>query len=435
MRPAVISNRLMSLGILLVLAWLVLRTPVARAGVTGGQVTFCLGFILVFGYYLARVLSAARLPSITSYILVGVLCGPFFLGLLSSDVIAGLQRLDDVALAIIALIAGGEMRLTMIRRRAGAFAGVITGQIVWSFALAIGVVALLRETMGFSLGGRTDIIAVGLIFGLVTVARSPATTIGVVTEKRARGPLTELLVGVTVLLDVVVLLLAAIIVPAAETLVSGEAFSMEFAGELAGQIAGSIAAGLFFGAVIRVYIKWVTDYLPLFLLGIGLIGSAVCHHYSLEPLLAFMIAGFYVENFSSVGDRLIRGLERSAFPVYVLFFALSGASIDLAALRQSWLVALVLVVARALAFYMGSLSAAVASPGVRPFRHTMWSGYLAQAGVTIGIAAIIARRFRWGAEVETIVLAVVAINQLVGPVLLGHLLDRSGESGGMDRDP
>ena len=136
-----------------------------------------------------------------------------------------------------------------------------------------------------------------------------------------------------------------------------------------------------------------------------------------------------------MGDRLIRGLERSAFPVYVLFFALSGASIDLAALRQSWLVALVLVGARALAFYMGSLSAAVTSSGVRPFRHTMWSGYLAQAGVTIGIAAIIARRFRWGAEVETIVLAVVAINQLVGPVLLGHLLDRSGESGGMDRDP
>jgi hypothetical protein len=63
----------------------------------------------------------------------------------------------------------------------------------------------------------------------------------------------------------------------------------------------------------------------------------------------------------------------------------------------------------------------------------MWSGFLAQAGVTIGIAALIARRFEWGTEIETIALAVVAINQLVGPVALKALLEKKGEAGGMDR--
>jgi Kef-type K+ transport system membrane component KefB len=427
--------RLISLGVLLLLALFVLRSPLAAGDQVGAKATFCLGFILLFGYYLARTLEAARLPAITSYILVGVVCGPFVLNLLSTDVIAELSRLDDLALAIIALMAGGEMRLAMLRARAGAFASVIAFQIVFSMLGAIGVIFLMKSQISaVDVWNAKTIIAVGLLFGLVTVARSPATTIGVVTETRARGPLTEVLIGVTVLLDVVILLMAAVIVPAAQTLVSGSAFSLEFATELGLEVFGSILAGLFFGLSLRFYIRWVGGYLPLFILGMGLIGSAVCHHYHLSPLLSFMIAGFYVENFSLLGDRLIVGLEKSAFPVYVLFFAISGASIDLAALRVSWILALALVGMRMAAFYVGSFAASRFVPSLRSHGHSMWSGFLAQAGVTIGIAAIIEKRFAFGADIKTIVLATVAINQLIGPIALKLLLQRSGEAGGMDRD-
>jgi Kef-type K+ transport system membrane component KefB len=435
MRAQRVTVHLLSLAVLLGLAAFVLLSPVAASGVTGGQATFCLGFVLLFGYYAARLLRAIRLPAITSYILVGVICGPFMVDLLSTDVVASLQRLDDVALAIIALIAGGEMRWHRLKARAGAFARVIGWQLVCSFVGAVGIVFLLRDRLGgIAVTGGAQVLALGLLFTLVTVARSPATTIGVVTELRARGPLTEVVVGVTVLIDVVILTLAAIVLPAAETLFSGEPFSTGFARDLAVELFGSAAAGLFLGAFIQVYIRWVTGYLPLLLLGVGLLGSEICHHYHLSPLLAFMIAGFYVQNFSALGKRLIAGLERSAFPVYVLFFAISGASIDLGALRASWVLALALVAMRAAAFFVGSLAAARTVPDLRRWRKPLWSGFLAQAGVTIGIAALVARRFSWGAEFETIVLAVVAVNQLAGPVALKLLLERSGEVGGMDRD-
>jgi Kef-type K+ transport system membrane component KefB len=435
MKAASLTNRLVSLGVLLALASIVLLTPFfAGRAVLGAQATFCLGFILLFGYYLARVLDGLRLPSITSYILVGVLCGPFVLNLLSDDVIARLERLDDVALAIIALIAGGELRLSILRSRKAALASVIIGQIVFSIVGSLLVVVLLRGHLGaIDASGARAVVAVGLLFGLILVARSPATTIGVITEMRARGPVTEMLVGVTVLLDVVVLVLAALVIPSAQTLVSGESFSIAFAQNLALEIAGSAAAGLFFGLIIRVYMRWVTGFLPLFLLCVGLVGSVVCRHYHLEPLLAFMIAGFYVENFSEMGQELIDGLERSAFPVYVLFFAISGASIDLGALKSMWLLATVLVIVRAGAFYAGVFAASRVVDDLRPYAHNLWSGFLAQAGVTIGIAALIARRFSWGAEIETIALAVVALNQLVGPVALKTLLEARGEAGGMDR--
>jgi Kef-type K+ transport system membrane component KefB len=355
--------------------------------------------------------------------------------LLSAEVVTSLQLFDDVALSIIALIAGGEMRLHVIRARKKAFAGVISGHVVFSFLGALVVVYLLHDFLGsVPSSGTREVIAVGLLLGLVTVARSPSTTIGVIAETRSRGPITEVLIGVTVLLDVIVLVLAAFVIPASEMLVDpARSFSLGFVGGLGVTIFGSIAAGLFFGLFIGVYIRWVGGYLPVVLMVIGLLGSAVCRHYHLEPLLAFMIAGFIVENYSSQGERLIRGLERSAFPVYVIFFAISGAAIDLQALREMWLFALILVAMRAAAYYAGTLAAARFVSELRPYVHSVWSGFLAQAGVTIGIASLIDRRFDWGGDLKTIALAVVAINQLIGPILLKWLLERKGEAGGMDR--
>lgn len=434
-RPTNVTNRVISLAILFGVAALVLRTPVFESGLTGGQATFCLGFILLFGHYLAKLLEGFRLPAITCYIVVGIVCGPFVVNLLSAGVVKSLQLFDDVALAIIALMAGGEMRLQVMRARKSAFAGVIAGQTAFSFIGALVVVYLLRGTLAeaTAIGGR-EVVAIGLLTGLVIVARSPSTTIGVVTETRSRGPMTEVLIGVTVLLDVVVLVLAAFVIPASEVLVDpARTFSLDFVEQLGVTIAGSIAAGLFFGLLITLYIRWIGGYLPVILLVIGLVGSAVCRHYHLEPLLAFMIAGFVVENYSAQGDRLIRALERSAFPVYVIFFAISGAAIDLGALRQMWMLALILVLVRATAFYAGSVAAARLVRELRPYAHTVWAGFLSQAGVTLGIASLIERRFEWGGDFKTMVLAVVAINQLIGPIVLKWILERRGEAGGMDR--
>jgi Kef-type K+ transport system membrane component KefB len=435
MKATNISNRLFSLAILFGLAALVLLTPVFDRGLTGGQATFCLGFILLFGYYLAKLLDGFHLPAITSYIIVGIVCGPFAFNLLSGDVVRGLQIFDDVALAIIALIAGGEMRLHVIRARKSAFAAVITGQTVFAFIGALVVVYFLRGYLGdVPTEGARELLAAGMLLGLVVVARSPSTTIGVITETRARGPMTEVLIGVTVLLDVIVLVLAAFVIPASGLLIDPtQSFSLDFVQSLGETIVGSIAAGLFFGLLISVYIRWIGAYLPIILMVIGLVGSAVCRHYHFEPLLSFMIAGFVVENYSSQGDRLIKGLERSAFPVYVIFFAISGAAIDLRALREMWLLAIILVIVRAAAFYAGTFAAARVVKELRPYAHSVWSGFLAQAGVTIGIASLIDHRFEWGGHLETVALAVVAINQLVGPILLKWVLERKGEAGGMDR--
>lgn len=420
--------------ILLLLAAVVILSPVSRLGEPGEEATFCLGFILLFAFYLARILEGFALPQISSYIFAGVLSGPFVLNILSRRVVGDLQLFDDLALAIIALIAGGEMRIAVVRARARAFTTVISAQVLFSFLFAMALVFLARPMLPFMTGAAVgEVMAVGLIFGLITAARSPATTIGVVTETRSRGPVTELVVGITVILDVLILVLTALVLPLASVLVgAGEAFNVAFARDLALEIFGSAAIGILFGAMVGSYIRWVGEYLPLFLVGMGFMGSVISRRFGLEPLLSFMVAGFVVENFTALGDSLIKGLERSAFPVYVVFFAISGASINLDALRSMWLLAGLFVVVRAFVFYAGGVAAARFSAEVAPHARSLWMGFLPQAGVTIGIAALVERRFHWGGEVETIVLAVVAVNQLLGPIALKALLQRKGETGKME---
>jgi Kef-type K+ transport system membrane component KefB len=431
------SGRLVPIAVLAILAVSVVFTPIAGRGISGDEATFCLGFILIFAFFLANTLKRLALPEISGYILAGVLCGPYVFNILSLEVVRSLQLFDDMALAIIALIAGGEMRLSFLRKSKGSIASVITGQVFFAFVGAFMVVFLARESIGFLQGMRTaDVVAAALLIGVVLIARSPSTTIGVITETRSRGPYTNLVIGVTVIIDVVVLVLAAAVVPIARALtMPAESFSLHFAWELLFHIAGSIAAGLLFGAVLGVYIRRVGQYLPVFLVGLGFVGSMVCRHYHLEPLLAFMIAGFLVQNFTVQGEKLIQGLERSALPVYVIFFAISGASIDLGALRAMWFLALVLVLVRAGAFFVGAVAASRVVPAVTPHARSLWLGLLSQAGVTIGLATIYERNLVWGSELKTIILALVALNQFVGPAALKLILERKREAGAARLEP
>ena len=146
---SVMQGRLLSIAVLVTLAALVVFTPIAGRGASGDEATFCLGFILIFAFFLSRTLKGVALPEISGYILAGVLCGPYALNILSHDVVRSLQTFDDVALAIIALIAGGEMRMSYLKKSKNSIFGVIVGQTLFSFAGAILVVFALMGTIGF----------------------------------------------------------------------------------------------------------------------------------------------------------------------------------------------------------------------------------------------------------------------------------------------
>jgi Kef-type K+ transport system membrane component KefB len=143
-----------------------------------------------------------------------------------------------------------------------------------------------------------------------------------------------------------------------------------------------------------------------------------------------LVAGFVAENFSEHGKLLISAIERSSVPIYVVFFAISGASLNLSALRQTWLLALGCVLLRGLLKFSATFIGSRLTGEERDFQRLGWAGFISQAGVALGMAIVIQDNFpEWGSEFMVLVLAVIAINQIVGPIFLQKLLIKVDEAG------
>ena len=262
-----------------------------------GAATGLLGFLLLASYLAGGTARQISLPQITGYLVIGILVGPYVLGIIPREVVVDFRFVNGVALALIALSAGGELRIDSIRSRLKSIALITTAQIVVVFAVVTLFVFLARDLVGFLEGQPVRVaVAVALIFGLVAVAKSPATTIAVITEEKAGGILTDTVLGITVLKDVIILVLIAVLVPAAVTIVDpASGFDLSAVAAILVEILGSLAVGLALGWGIRWYLRKIGAHPILFVLGVAFVSVVLGDHFHLESILVAMAAGFFVQ--------------------------------------------------------------------------------------------------------------------------------------------
>lgn len=429
------------------LALLFLLAVLARM-MTGGPSTHCdgadatmvLGFVLVVSFMAGRLAARIGVPSITGYILTGVLFGPQvmtsispWLSILTRETVIDLQLLDGAALGLIALTAGGELRLSFVKRHRRSLVLVIGCQIV-GVVLGVGTVTyLIRGAVpGLAELSAVQAIAAALLLGVTAVAKSPATTIAIIQEYHPRGPMSEVVLAVTVAKDIVVVALFTAAMALAVRLAGQTVPGVDPPGavvvELAWELLGSLVLGVVVGWLFRLYGRYVGVELPFVVLAIAFLSGALVEEVRLSGLLVCMVAGFYVENFSKQGQALIDAVERHSLPLYVLFFTIAGASLDFVTLRQTWPLALMLVASRLLFTFVATFVGARWAGAPRSVQLHAWSGFVGQAGVTLGFAAMIAQRLPGiGSLLSTIVVAAVAVNQLIGPIVFRFGLLWAGE--------
>lgn len=404
-----------------------LRVP----GTPHGSATLFLGFLLLASYLAGRAARVVSLPQITGYLIIGILVGPHVLGILPQETVEEFRFVNGVALALIALSAGGELRMGSLRKRIRSIGTITVLQIVFMFSLVAFSVFLARGHIAFLEGEPPRVaFAVALLFGLVSVANSPATTIAVITEEKARGILTDTVLGITVLKDVIILILIALLIPLAVAIVDPSGgFSLRAVQEILLEILGSLVAGMVLGWLVTQYLGRVREYRILFILGVAFLAFYLGDWLHLESILIAMVAGFYVQNFSRQGRRLLHALEANSLPVYALFFAVAGADLNITVLKNAWVIATAIILTRAGALWISTYLGARIVGDPPAIRHHAWMGFMAQAGVTLGIANIVRERFPiWGLQVATVIIATIAVNQLVGPPAFRWILIRAGES-------
>jgi len=437
-----VIRRLFTLCAVGVLVWLLLVLADSSPPVSAASSTFMLGFVLLAAALTGEIVEQVRLPRITGYLLAGVLFGPYAAGFLTPRSVESLTIFNDMAFAFIGLAAGSELRLHTLRGRwtsilllvASTTAVVVVGVGVSFFALA--------SWTGF-LGDMVTVqaLAVAGMVGVIAVARSPSSVIAVISETGARGAFSDTILGVTMAIDVVVMCMFSVAIA-----LSGLAFAPEggmdvsFVLTLTGEILASVILGLALGAIMTLYLKHEGPQIPLVIAGVcflvyrcaGIIGGYLdrVHDLSihLEPLLICATAGFAIQNLTRHGGRLIEAMDGVALPVYVLFFTFAGAGLDLPALRDSWSIALVIVVCRIVTMFAGGRIATSLAGEPPEYRRNCWLGFITQAGLSLALIVQIERSFEgWGTQLATVLVAAVAINQLIGPAAFKIALERVGE--------
>lgn len=394
--------------------------------------SIALGFILIFAYLIGKKAGVLKLPQITGFILAGILCGPYVLKFLSTTEVEDLQLLDGLALSLIALTAGGEMSLERLKGRFPAITSIVSFQTV---IIVLGFVGLGLAALPFLkiLPENTlpHMLAFSLLLGTLATATSPSTTIAVITETRSQGRYTDLVLSAAVVKDFLIIGVFALVLSVSKLLLrTGEGFDSEFLVQILREVGGSLFLGGIIGAGITLYLKFVKREVTIFILAVAFFTYQISHNYGYHPLLICLLAGFLVQNFSRQGRQFIDALEKISMPIYVIFFAISGASLNLDALRSSWIIAAVCVLWRAGLKFAGTYIGARVSREDRYFQRKGWGGFISQAGVALGMVIVVADTFpEWGDLFQAFVLAIIAVNQIFGPILLQRFLVGSGEAG------
>jgi Kef-type K+ transport system membrane component KefB len=390
-----------------------------------------LGFLLLGGTLFADVLEPLRMPHLTGYLLCGVIAGPHVLHFIDHESVETLSKVNSLALALIALAGGAELRISILRGCLKSLGWSMIVQSLVGVVLAAVLFFFLKPMLPFARDfGTGAMVAVSLLWGVFAASRSPSAALGILTQTRAQGPLARYALAFVMSSGVVtVVSLAAAFTIAKPLLVPGSEFSGAAFKTLGHDLLGSISIGTSLGLLLAAYVKVIEKHLLVVLLALGFGAWEVLGYLSFDPLLTFMIAGFVVQNLSNQGDKLLRQIDWTGGLVYVVFFATAGAHLDLPLLQKLWPVTLILCGARALVTLVcARVSSLLAKDGAE-VRKWAFAPLIPQAGLALGMAALVEKQFPgFGSDFRALGVAAAAVNEVVGPIVFKFALDAVGET-------
>lgn len=383
------------------------------------------GLILLAALVAGHVAQLARVPEVTGYLLVGIAIGPSLLDLISQDDLQTLGFLSEIALGLILFSIGSIFEASQFRK-VGPGVVRIT---LWEASSAFGLVFL-----GLLAAGQPP--AVALVLGVIAMETAPATTLMVLHEYDAQGPMTERLLALVALNNMFVLV-AFGIASALLTLAApgGEGWlglGYRAGYGLAWSTLGSAALGVLFGLLVDAWAARAKESGESMMLAMGVVLVVVgaSRWLGLSPLFATLALGATVVNVSHRGDDLLQALGRADPPLYAAFFVLAGAELQLSSLAGLGLAGGLFVLLRATGKVFGARMGLRGQADVSdPVRRHLGLCLISSSSLAVGLTIQVRSAFPDVAPAVTgVVLAAVLIFEVVGPLLTRHALLRTGEA-------
>jgi Kef-type K+ transport system membrane component KefB len=407
-----------------------------ETSLVGSGAALAFGFVLLAALQTGTIVSTVKLPRLTGYLLCGFLAGPSVFNFVTERMVGDLKLVNNVAIGLIALSAGGELNFKRLRPRLRAILSVGGVSLVIAIGVISGAVFALARFLPFMSGmDAYHRAVVALTMGTVLAALSPTVTLALINETGSEGPISETILGIVVLADLaIIFLFAAVNALANAAFGSGGESIAGVARELLVHIFGSLAMGAVLGVIIALYMKKLNARIALFIFGICFLSAEAGVRLHLDPLLMCLSAGLFLENLTDIeGGKLIQDIEAASMPVFAVFFAVAGAGLHWDLFRSVAVIAFALSIVRAFALLFGARFGMAIGRVPAGQRKTIPYGLLSQSGIAIGLSILVEKHFPgWGKGASACLFGAVMINEMIGPVLFRNALVNSGEAGKKD---
>lgn len=379
-----------------------------------------LALAVILSLLVSKLMKIVKLPNVTGYLIVGLIFGPYCLKIFPGDVIDRLSIIPEVALGFIAFSIGSEFKISYLKK-VGKSPVIIA---IFESVFAVLVVDLILIVTGHD-------VPFSLCLGAIAAATAPAATLMVVKQYKAKGPVTDTLLPVVALDDATALMCFSISVAIAKTIESDNSGSllMTILKPLY-EIAAALLLGALLGFILRLLTKWFTGRgnrlsaaiaITFACIGIGdMLG--------LSSLLVCMAMGAVYANTSAESDKVFELTDRITPPIFMLFFFLSGAALDVSLLPKVGVIGAIYIVGRVIGKLLGASFGAVLSKAPKVVTKFLGLTLTPQAGVAIGLATTAMSVVpQYGPQIRTIILCGTVIYELTGPVITKIALKKAGE--------
>ncbi|MCF7955439.1 MAG: cation:proton antiporter [Phycisphaerae bacterium] len=392
-----------------------------------------LGLAIFFGTVGARVFQKLRIPQVVGYIVIGLIIGQPLLKIINAETIGKLENFNMFALGIIGFMIGGELKFDIFRKYGKQFMAILFSEGLVTFGV---VSVLVTFTCHFVMpdSNWNFCIAMGLVLGAISSATAPAATVDVFWEYKTRGPLTQTVLAIVALDDGLALLIFGFASSAASAL-TGTGESSLLAGILTPfyEIIGAIVLGVLTGLLLVFVLKYILepDKILAFTLASVMLIIGLSSALHVDSILSAMALGATITN--GLPKRSMSTFDlvgKFAPPIYVLFFVLVGAGMQLNAMK-SWVIilAVIYVIGRTFGKFIGSWFGARISNAPDVVRKYCGLCLFSQAGVAVGLSIVAGHRFQ-GAMGEAIVLIITGTTflvQIIGPSCVKIAVKKAGE--------
>jgi len=397
-----------------------------------------LGLAAIVGFYMGRTARLVKLPSLIGYMVLGVILGPSVLHLISEPAMERLSFITEVALGFVAFSIGAELNLSALKRLGVGIISIIFAEFFAAFFVVTAAVYFLKHDLPLA-----------LVFGAMAPASAPAGTVAVIQEYKAKGNLTKALYAVVGFDDGLAIIIFGFAAAFAKNLLVGEAtghndsvlpamwLPME---EIIFSVLVGGVVGFAFCRMVR-KLESSKDIL-IIIFGAVLLATGLSLRWHLSLIMTNMVVGFVLVNTrrEALVHRVMAPLLDVMPLLFILFFCLAGAHLELSTLPALGTLGLVYIIGRSGGLIGGARIGAMIGNVDGKVKKYIGLGILSQAGVAIGLSLIVKHEFGLldaeyniphaaviGSVVLTTVTATCIFFEIIGPILTKVALSKAGE--------